>query len=243
MRYKVGTESQPYVYKLTDLETDRQYIGVRYARGCAPEDLGITYFTNSKIIALLFRADPVRFKKQIVVQGDVDYVLNVEVSLITLHDAVLSDSFYNRGCGKAFHPDDIRAGALKEHAKRSPELYALIVKKMRAKNSPEKRSKILKARFASMSAFERQVLAQHMRDGKTIDSNYKIGIAAKKHAIEHPEHMSMMGKLGGKIGGPKGCKVTNSQSWSCNVCGMTTLPGPLGKHQSRSKRTGKTRVL
>ena len=96
----------PYVYKLTDKLTGKRYLGVRLAFGCDPSDLGVTYFTSSKIVKPLFQSDPSRFDKQIIVTGDKDYVINVEKSLISFYNAVLSDDFYNRANAKAVHPED-----------------------------------------------------------------------------------------------------------------------------------------
>lgn len=108
----------PYVYRLTDLENGKRYIGSRYAKGCSPEDLGVKYFTSSKTVSKLFLKNPGRFEKQILVTGSVDYVIKVEKTMIDLYDAVLSDEFYNRTSGKAIHPDDIIRGNQILHAEK-----------------------------------------------------------------------------------------------------------------------------
>lgn len=96
----------PYVYRLTDRETGKRYIGSRYSRVCEPVDLGVKYFTSSKTVTPLFKADPDRFEKQIIVTGTREYVIKVEHDLIELYDAVMSEEFYNRTNQKAIHPDD-----------------------------------------------------------------------------------------------------------------------------------------
>lgn len=98
----------PYVYRLTDKTNGKRYIGSRYGKVCNPADLGITYFTSSKTVSKLFRENPERFEKQIVVTGTTEYVIKVEFDLIQLYDAVLSEEFYNRTNGKGIHPDDAR---------------------------------------------------------------------------------------------------------------------------------------
>lgn len=112
-------EHIPYVYRLTDKLTGMRYIGSRYAKVCCPEDLGVEYFTTSKTVNPLFRADPDRFEKQIIVTGTKEYVIKVEHDLIELYDAVMSDEFYNRTNAKAIHPDDIASGNKKLHSKRN----------------------------------------------------------------------------------------------------------------------------
>jgi hypothetical protein len=96
----------PYVYRLTDTFNGKCYIGSRYAKRCEPSDLGVTYFTSSKTVSALFKADPARFTTQIIVTGTREYVIKVEFDLIELHDAVMSDDFYNRTNAKGIHPDD-----------------------------------------------------------------------------------------------------------------------------------------
>jgi hypothetical protein len=230
----------PYVYRLTDRQTGIRYIGSRFAKGCSPDDLGVSYFTSSKRVAPLMKSDPARFDKQIIATGDADFVIRVEHSLLKFYDAAASEKFYNRAVGKAIHPDDIRAGALKEHAKRSPELYRLIAKKMHAKTTKEHRSRLAYQMIANLG---QDGLAQKMAMMRASRDPERVAAALKRtQAALTKEHFSTMGSKGGKIGGPRACKVTNAQRWKCVVCGMVSSPGPIGKHQSRSGHQGKERL-
>lgn len=40
----------PYVYIIKNKSTNLKYLGVRYANGCDPSDLWVTYFTSSKLV-------------------------------------------------------------------------------------------------------------------------------------------------------------------------------------------------
>ena len=165
--------TQPYVYRLTDKENGKIYIGVRFAKNCNPNDLGVSYFTSSKIVQPIFQSNPDRFEKQIIVCSDMDYVIKVEKTLIDIYNAVFSDNYYNRTNNKAIHPDDIRAGAIKEHNKRSPELKAYIVKKMHEKTTKEHRSKLAKANYEKMTPEQRAQKMQKMRDSRTEEGKLK----------------------------------------------------------------------
>lgn len=234
--------TQPYVYRLIDKNNGKLYIGVRYAKNCSPSDLGVSYFTSSKIVQPMFKANPARFEKQIIVCSDVNYVIKVEKTLLDIYNAVLSDKYYNRTNGKAFHPEDIRAGALKEHAKRSPELYARIVNNMHLKTTREQRVKNAKNTYEKMTPDERTAKMAMMRSNKTEDSVARTTLAAIQRARENPQRMSEIGRIGGKIGGSLACKKTNVQLWRCFECGMVSKPGPIGKHQSRKGHSGKERI-
>lgn len=226
---------------MTDKLTGLRYIGSRYARGCAPEDLGVTYFTSSKVVAPLFSADPCRFEKQIIVQGSADYVIAVEKNLLDLYDAVTSPGFYNRAKGRAIHPEDIRAGAMKEHAKRSNEMKIDIVKKMHAKTTSEQRANAARIGYAKLTPDQQREKMERMRSRKTPEGQARA-LEAMKNSLTK-EHLSAAGRVGGKVGGVLGSKNTNSQRWRCCECGLVTLPGPLGKHMSRSNHVGKERVV
>lgn len=234
---------KPYVYLIQDLETGKRYIGSRIAKGCDPSDLGVTYFTSSSIVRPLFVANPARFSKVIVATGSVEYIIDLEKKLIDDCGAVFSDDYYNRTSGKAIHPDDRLAGARFEHSKRSQELYASIVDKMHAKTTREQRSKAARDYAESIRGSVLDDKMRKMRSMRTPEGMARVAKASAERAAANPTKMSEMGKKGGSIGGPKGSATTNNQRWKCVQCGMITLVGPLGKHQSRSGHVGKERVV
>lgn len=43
----------PYVYFIKNKTTKAKYIGVKYAKGCNPDDFWVTYFTSSKLVKKL----------------------------------------------------------------------------------------------------------------------------------------------------------------------------------------------
>ena len=233
--------SQPYTYMLQDSNNGKKYIGCRFAKGCAPSDLGVSYFTSSRVVSSLFKANPGRFQISILMTGSEDEVIEFEKRLLDECNAVLDDSYYNRTSGRAIHPDDRLAGALKEHAKRSPELYAKIAAKMHAKTTHEHRSKAAKKSIENLGLEDLKAKMKMMRDSRTPDGKARSLQAMRDAAT--PEKLSAAGKKGGLIGGKKGCMITNSQKWKCLECGMVSLPGPIGKHLSRSGHSGKERVL
>lgn len=238
-------KTTPYVYELKDTVNGKRYIGCRYGKGCNPEDLGKTYFTSRKEVSLLWLNDKNRFTFTILLIGDTDYVREIEHQLIMKHDAINSNDFYNRGSRKAIHLDDlIRSGKITGAVEgvRNREL-----KRGVCGRSPKKMSEDGKKGAASLLLAKgiegMRQHAEYMRLFIT-DEHRRLSKEAilKECKRKTFEERSAMGKKGGRLGGPKACQLTNVQVWRCLECGLETKPGPLGKHQSRSKHQGKERV-
>lgn len=115
-----------YVYRLTDKQTGKRYIGSRYAQGSIPEELGVKYFTSSSTVSKLYRANPNRFEKQIIVTGDRNYVIRVEKSLLDFYNCMNSENFYNRTNNKSIHPDDAAKGSKRAHSKKDAKGRSII---------------------------------------------------------------------------------------------------------------------
>lgn len=200
----------PYVYRLTDLHTGIQYIGSRYAKGCHPTELGVTYFTSSSHVTNIYKSNPARFKSEILVVSDRDYVIKVEKSIIDFNDAVMSEMYYNRTNNRAIHPDDAKRGGFKAHLIKNSS--GLSVSAVNAGNS-------------------------NVKTGWA----YELG----RRAVESGRlkaGSSEAGKKGGKIGGPKGCRITNSTYYRCGECDLVTTIGPLTRHHKTCNHFGKVLV-
>lgn len=47
----------PYTYLITQISTNKKYYGVRYAKGCHPDDLGVKYFSSSKVLLPMIKQE------------------------------------------------------------------------------------------------------------------------------------------------------------------------------------------
>lgn len=99
-----------YVYKLIDLETGKWYIGSRTKLSVSPEELGVKYFTSSKIVKPLYKINPDRFNKEILFESlDVDLVFEYEMKLLGKLNARDNPNAYNMSNGNPdFNP--VKAG-------------------------------------------------------------------------------------------------------------------------------------
>lgn len=88
----------PYTYSVTHKKTGIHYYGSRYSKGCSPDDLFKTYFTSSKIIHDLIKAEGVigfLFKVRRKFKDDLSCVLH-ENRFLKRVDAKNNPKFFNR---------------------------------------------------------------------------------------------------------------------------------------------------
>lgn len=93
--------SLPFTYCITHLKTNKRYYGSRYAKNCHPKDLGVTYFTSSKLM-----------KSMIISEGLQNFKFEIRKTFSTVEDcrawehkvlvklnAAKSDKWFNRHNG------------------------------------------------------------------------------------------------------------------------------------------------
>jgi hypothetical protein len=239
----------PYLYSLVDTATDKYYIGCRYAKGCCPSDLGVTYFTSSREVSKLFKDEPSRFLKVIIATGSADYIIEMEKRFIDMLGAVLSDNFYNRANGKAVHPDDLKKGGLKCKDEKLG-FHSFTFDEFSAHNKENGFNS-----FKNKKGVHGRTKSQMSLDGKK-SFDLKVGIHARTF-----EQMSATGKINAanavinKIGifsltkdelkslGKTYGGMSSIKRYKCGVCGMTSSAGPIGNHFKKTGHSGRTRII
>ena len=238
----------PYVYRLTDRVTGKRYIGSRYAARCQPEDLGVSYFTSSSVVSKLFKSDPARFDKHIIVTGAVEYVINVERTMIDLYGAVISEQFYNRANQKAIHPDDTRRAGNKCKVEKIG-FHAFTFEEF-SEHNKKNGFKSLADRKGVHARTKEQMRADGM---KSFDM--KVGVHSRTK-----EQMSETGTLNGlrardnktgffsftqeqrqEVGKTYGGMSTKPR-YKCACCEMVTTAAGLGNHFRKTGHTGKVLI-
>lgn len=63
-----------------------------------------------------------------------------------------------------------------------------------------------------------------------------------KTGIFAPENIGMGGRIGGKIGGPKGMAIVNAMKYQCNDCEYTSRPRWVLHHINKTGHTGYTKL-
>jgi hypothetical protein len=70
-----------YVYKWTHIPTLKWYVGVRFAKGCYPDD---GYICSSKIVKPLIESNPEEWKREIISTGTREAMTELESEILSL---------------------------------------------------------------------------------------------------------------------------------------------------------------
>lgn len=81
-----------YLYKWTEINTGKWYIGSRASKGCHPND---NYICSSKIVKPLIIENPTRWKREILVIGNPQYIVNLEKEYLQSLDAKNNSMSFN----------------------------------------------------------------------------------------------------------------------------------------------------
>src|SRR5574344_1646001 len=122
--YSIGTimrklKNKGYIYKITNIITGQFYIGQRSSYKCTPEDdLGIHYFTSSKIVKPLFMNNTSEWQKEILYR-DIQYSETLDdIEGYAIHKVINDKLCLNRN-DPLIHPGFTPAGKYKpEETKR-----------------------------------------------------------------------------------------------------------------------------
>lgn len=218
----------PYVYELKDKETGKWYVGARTAKNCKPEDLGISYFTSSRVVSVLFKENPERFSKKILVVGDEEYVIKVESSVLKFRDARNDENSYN------MHNSD-----------------GIFNPRKTGKIIAERNQKLGKAIFSQtkqqrIEAGRKGGLAAGYKNGKKQGKlNATNGVLIKARDAINRENLAELNgarfknrtfEERSKLG-----KLASRKNWVCEVCGMAGNAGTISIHQKKSKHVGRVK--
>jgi hypothetical protein len=88
--------TQAYLYKWTEISTGKWYIGSRTAKGCHPND---GYICSSKSVKPLIVENKDEWKREILVIGNPEYILELEERYLTELDARNNKESYNKHNG------------------------------------------------------------------------------------------------------------------------------------------------
>lgn len=91
----------PFAYVITQISTGIRYYGIKFAQGCQPKDLGITYFSSSRIVQTLIKEEGLEnFKFDVrKVFENREQAIAWETKFLTKINAAKSTMWFNRHNG------------------------------------------------------------------------------------------------------------------------------------------------
>ena len=160
----------PYTYLIGWTNHNKWYYGVRFAKGCAPNDLWIKYFTSSKVVKEFYsnygNPDIIQIRKTF---NTVDSARQWESNVLKKMNVINEDKWFNQTNNKATSLEASR----KKRKPLSKEHKKLLLNSRRGKkNSEEHKLALLQSRLGT----------KHSEEAKKKMSLAKSG---KKHSLEY----------------------------------------------------------
>ena len=173
-------QTQPFTYIVGWTTQNIYYVGVRYAKGCSPEDLGTTYFTSSKVIKPLWAKEEPDFKCIYPFETR-EEALAFEETLQREFDVLKSKQFANKQIrGRLFkNPGHSQVISVEQRIKISVALKG----RRHTEESKKKMSLAKKGKAHSPEHNAKVSASQKGKQGKshTLESREKISKARKEY--------------------------------------------------------------
>ena len=231
----------PFVYELLDTVTGKWYVGCRTAKGCHPSDLGVRYFTSSRLVSSIYKANPSRFISKILVSStDSEYVVKVESDILTFRKAKDSSCSYNmwNGDGKfnaskaAQSTVELKVGV----HNRTEEQRFLDAQKGGRLGGKVTRAK--KVGIFDRSLEQMQAAGRHVGKTQSLEQKIANGIKSGNKAKELGLGFCGMSKEQ-RIANGKKASIRNQK---CAECGLLCSGGNLYQHQRATGHKGKIKL-
>jgi len=195
----------PYTYLIKHIPSNKFYYGVRYAKGCHPSDLWVSYFTSSKHIKYLIEKDgkdsfDIQIRKLFL---DINKARSWEHKVLTRLNVINRIDFINKSNNMSI---SIEAAASAMKGKTQSDKQKLIVQAIGKSNLGRKHTKEFKEKI-SLSL---------------IGNTRKLGV---KESIE-----TRLKKSLSKIGRPSNAIGNYQPRCACIICKKETTSGSLSRH-------------
>jgi hypothetical protein len=214
-------DRQPYVYVIRNVATGIKYCGCKFAKGCKPEDLLVSYMTSSKVVKKLISEGATFCIDYVVPVATKEEAIELEELVLSEFNAHISDKWYNLSISGAVNPDHVKATCLEKYGvdnwmrsdnakglgfkegntygcfKRSEETKARMSKAFTGRTfSEEHRNNISKARTGTKASAEARQKMSDVRKGVKRPASFSEKMSVKMSGENNP----MFGKVSHRKG-------------------------------------------
>lgn len=186
--------TQPFFY-IVEHKTGVRYAGIKFSKGCSPDDLLTTYFTSSKRVHSLLQEDPNAFSVVEIKEFDCkDSLLEYEVSFLKSVNAPYSKDWLNLAAGKAINPEAVKATCLEKYGvdnwMKTPDAKGLGFKEGNTygcfKRSEETRAKMSQAFKGRVFSDEHRLAISESKRGSRASPEARKKMSDARQRGDHP---------------------------------------------------------
>lgn len=186
--------TKPYTYLIGWSELRKYYYGVRYAKGCNPNDLWKTYFTSSRLVKELRNdygePDIVQIRK---IFNCEDKARIWEHTVLKRMNVIKREDFLNQTDNKAIRLSETHYKKMFTKEVRS-KMSAAKKGKSLSKEHRKKISKFQKQRWKTYDSKERDAKISEKNKGRSITWGDKISMSHKNSGIMKGKNNPMYGR-------------------------------------------------
>lgn len=176
----------PYFYIIKEISTGKRYAGVKFAKGCSPEGLLVTYLTSSKIVKNLLIKDPNSFIiERIKTFETKEEAIIYEERFLKKVKANKSDRWYNQSISGSINPEYLKKIYNDKYNVDNPSQLREIKDKV---------AQTCISKFGSRSKFESVNFEQQRKT--TMLSRYGVEYSAQSPEILEKIKLSYLEKYG-----------------------------------------------
>lgn len=218
----------PYTYLLKFIPENKFYYGVRYQKGCHPDDLFTTYFTSSKVIKKLLE----EYGKDAFVWeirktfNNVDSARQWETDVLKKIHAAQRDDFLNETNNisipnKKFQTEETKQKIGAKH--KGKQLSERTKSLLREKAKKRYADKCLHPRYGKTHTNEAKSKISKVHKGKSISDNQKQILSVKSKLLQSHKYLDKWKyRCTWKITSPSGeITYTKNLTEFCNTHGLT----------------------
>ena len=252
-----------YVYEVIDKVTGKWYVGSQSGQYARPENLGTSYFTCSRLVEPLFREQPDRFEKKVLLVGPSDYVIEMEAAILRQRNAKDDPASYNMSNGdEKFNP--VKAAQSTVTLKVGVHNRTKEARVADARKGGLLGGKLTRSRgngIFARSMEQMQAAGRHMGSTQDIEikraNGRKAGQRAKEQGLGYCGMTTEQRRANGKktaqthATNGTGLLAFNSEQLQefgrkaqsvrvqCGSCGLVSTRSGMASHQKASNHTGK----
>lgn len=224
----------PYTYLITFLPTGQYYYGVRFKKGCSPEDFWTKYFTSSKYIADLIEE-----------YGKDSFSIEIRKTFLTKDDAILWEQRFLTRVNAAKNPKFLnKSNGNKQYFDFTGVKRPEHSERMKGENNPAKKpgvgAKISEANRNRSPEVRAKLSAANLRRDPEIYARVSEKNKGKKHSAETISKLSQIALDRDKILCPH-CKTSATPSlfarWHGDNCLEVTSAPRVSNKEANEKHS------